>query len=143
MRNYLILLPLVGFLFSCSTPEPTRTLNGVWKLLHYENQETSSIYAKPDHVPGEVVIAFTDKGRRGTFEGHTVINPVNGKYALGENNALIINEIDGQLQRDPDWAHAFWPALASATSYQVSGSFLEIYYQEEDMVMVFQRTEDL
>lgn len=143
MRYHLLLVSLVGLLYSCSTPQPGFTLSGEWQLLHYENLEDGSLYAKPEHVPGDVMIHFSDKGRRGTFEGHTVINPLEGKYQLEEGNRLLVSEIDGQLQRDPDWAHIFWGALQSASSYQVNGNFLEIYYEQDQRVMVFQRTKGL
>jgi hypothetical protein len=140
MRSYLLLLVPIAFLYACSTPDVTHPLSGEWQLLHYENLADGSRYVKPDHVPGDVVLAFATKGRKGNFEGHTVINPLEGKYELGEGNRINVSEIAGNLQRDPDWAHIFWDAFESASSYQLSGDLLEVYYEEDQRLMVFQRT---
>ena len=143
MRYLLFITTLAVALPACTPPSPFETLNGHWVLLHYEEVESGERYEKPDHVPGDVAILFSDKGRNGKFEGNTIINPIYGKYRLEENGTMSVREIAGNLQRDPDWADIFWEALEATTSYEVGNNLLHIYYDNGSRMMVFQRSNSL
>ncbi|MEM6342390.1 MAG: hypothetical protein AAF927_00870 [Bacteroidota bacterium] len=143
MRTFLLCCTLCSVLVSCAPLEIHETLSGTWDLQYYEDIATGERYLKPEHVPKPVKITFSDKGKRGKFEGETVVNSFYGKYRLYEDGTMENLEFAGSLKRDPDWAERFWEAFETANAFERDGQDLYIYFDNNQQRMAFLWNPDL
>lgn len=86
MRKVFILI-IAMTLFGCQK-ENSATLTRKWKLIKYHSLTTSIGEAEPANIPRSIIIEFSDNGRMGKMNGHTVTNSVSDVIVVN-NKAYI------------------------------------------------------
>lgn len=139
-RFLLSLLLIISVLLTrCAPPDPAHTLTGSWHLIAIQNLDLGESTLEPDHIARPIVIEFYDKGRKGDYFGETVTNEVWGEYRLSEGKVMEFLDIDGTWKGEPDWGKRFREALESVSEYHVSGSLMELSFDESRQKLVFER----
>jgi len=85
------------------------------------------------------VLTFTDDGKAGTIEGHTVTNAVFGSYELGPHRTVKILSFGGTKVGEPQWGARVWTGLNTATSYKNAQQTMSIFFNEDNEVFLFTR----
>ena len=127
---------------ACTTPEVNQGLEGKWHLVGYETLDGSWVQTEPDHIARAVWVDFSVNGRRGRFEGQTVTIPIMGLYRLPDAETIEVYEIAGSLRGEPEWGDRFWPAMATANSFQRDGDVMRIMYADSSKQMIFNLVND-
>lgn len=113
------------------------TLSGKWRLIKYYNLTTGTSEAEPANIPRSIIIEFSDNGRMGKMNGHTVTNSVSGAYELLKNNKMKTISFGGTKVAELGWGSKFWNAIHSASTYERHGNKLFIFFNADDEKMEF------
>lgn len=117
------------------------SLNGTWRLQHFQNISTGAIDADPGVEGKSVVYTFQDNQAQGTVTGHTFVNTVSGGYTLGPECSIKIKAFGGSKVGEPEWSGKAWFPSDSASSgfYSVSGDKLIIRFSKNPEQFVFKK----
>lgn len=146
MKKILMLFSISLFLFvGCKknpvNPPIDNSLNGTWKVVSYQNMETNTTITKISLESGipylsnsnnDIVITLNQKKDTLQLSGHTVTNDVSGIFKLGASDSMSCLSFGGTKVGEPNWGRWFWDAMYSASSYQLKGNNLIIYYNFQD-----------
>jgi hypothetical protein len=132
----IFILTFIVTLFVCGKDNNT-TLTGKWRLIKYYNLITSTSEAEPANIPRSIIIEFSDNGRMGKMNGHTVTNSVSGAYELLKNNKMKTISFGGTKVAELGWGSKFWNAIHSASSYERHGNTLFIFFNGDNEKMEF------
>jgi hypothetical protein len=115
------------------------TLTGKWKLIKYHNLTARTSEPEPANIPRSIIIDFSDNGLKGKMNGHTVTNFVSGEYELLQNNKIKTVSFGGTKVGEPGWGNKFWDAIYSASSYELQGDKLFIFFKADSEKMEFKK----
>ena len=120
-----------------SCAKDATSLNGIWKLMSYEDFASGKIETEAADVKRSVVITFQDDGKDGTMKGHTVSNRVTGDYRIPEPGKLDVLSFGGTKVGERGLGKRFWKAISAASSFAFEGGDLVIYFNDDTEKMTF------
>ncbi|MBW8051869.1 MAG: META domain-containing protein [Cytophagales bacterium] len=138
-RTEMYVVFFIFLLFNTSCKKDNNTLTGKWKLISYEDINNDTITYEPQNISRSIIIEFSDKGKKGKLNGHTVTNSVSGKYKLNDNNKIEVLEFGGTKVAEPEWGKKFWNAIYIVTSYQVTKYNLYLLFNNDTEKMIFEK----
>ena len=151
MKNYpliKILTLLIIFIFligSCSKDDDdiSYDLSGDWKVAYYiENGRKITKADKntwPDSNNGDITASFSkpDIEGKGTISGITVTNSYQGEYAIEGIGNLTIGSVFSTFINEPEWTQLY--NISAVQSFEIRNSELLMYYNNGEIIIVFER----
>jgi hypothetical protein len=117
----------------------TPTLTGVWVLEGYQHLSTGV----PDNITPDadknVVFNFRDDEMKGTIEGNTFVNTIQGTYELQGDCRIKVITFGGTKVGEPEWSAKAWLASETIYPYEKTGNTLKIYINQGTEVMIFKK----
>lgn len=153
MRNMacflkMILIVIVAlFSYACDKDEidVSYDLTGDWRVILYENYETSTIITKTEENTwsqfnnGDVTVRFTaTDSTSGVISGRRVTNSFSGDYTIDNKGAITVGNLIQTLINEPEWGRLF-DSIGGAESYEVRGRRLVIYCDQRKNNMTLER----
>lgn len=112
-------------------------MTGKWKLMKYYNLIDKTSESEPENLSRSIIIEFSDNGRMGKMNGHTVTNSVSGEYELLKNNKMKTISFGGTKVGEPDWGNKFWDAIHMASAFERHDNKLFIFFSAGSEKMEF------
>jgi hypothetical protein len=110
---------------------------GDWKVISYENYETSTVITKTEDNTwsqsnnGDVKVSFTDTDlTSGKISGIKVTNSFSGNYSIDNEGTIAISNLFQTKINEPEWGRLF-DSIRNAESYEVRDSHLIIYCNQK------------
>jgi hypothetical protein len=114
------------------------SLSGQWRLVHYYNIQTAETTSAPVDVAKSITLNFSDDGLKGTFVGHTLSNPISGRYELTKPGKILMSTEEKPTE-DSDLGKIVLRGISYANAYKVSYYSLNLYFHEGKEVLIFVR----
>ena len=127
---------------SCCAMPPcsdVASLSGTWRLVAYQNNVSGILDNDPDTEGRGVVFTFTDSGKDGKINGHTVANEIEGAYTISSACGLTIDTFGGTKVGEPGWSGKAWLASGATGSYKRNGNQLVLGFQNGEYRMIFKK----
>lgn len=112
----------------------TYDLTGNWKVISFENYESSTIITKTEENTwtqfnnGDITVNFTKSDLTGgIISGIKVTNSFSGKYKIDTNGMIAISSIFQTLINEPEWGGLFG-SIVKAETYEIRNDQLIIFY---------------
>ncbi len=133
----LTLLGIFSFLMGCigEKSNPSYNLkNSKWELIFLNGE-------KP--ISGSTITAYFDKENQGSVSGNAGVNSYGGQYQTSSPNKLIIYDLKWTLIGGSadlmKQEQAYMQYLQNAASFTVFDNRLEIFDDQQNKVLVFER----
>ena len=145
-RIFLIAI-VASFICGCDKGEDAITydLTGDWKVVSFENYETSTTITKIEDNTwsqfnnGDITISFVKTNMSsGEFTGINVANSFSGDYTIDQKGGIDIGNFLTTLINEPEWAKLFH-AITDADSYEIKNTYLIIYYNQKKNSITLER----
>ena len=138
--NIEIILIAIGFLFinACDSEiDINYNITGDWRVVSYENYETSTVITKTEDNPwdgfngGDVIVNFTETDlTSGVISGIKVTNSFWGEYTINTKGGITIGDICQTEINEPECGTLF-NSITDAETYKVRNDQLIIFYNRK------------
>ncbi len=135
------------FINACDTDEKmiTNHLTGNWKVISFENYETSSSVTKTEENTwtqfnnGDITVSFDESGPTGgVMSGINVTNSFSGSYTIGSAGAIAIKNVGWTKINEPEWGKLFH-SIENAETYELVNGRLRIFYNNKKNSINFEK----
>ncbi len=113
-------------------------MNGTWELEAYHDSATGTVERNSSKQYRTIELTFTDDGKKGSIQGHTLSNSVEGEYKLTGKNGIKVLQCGGTKTGEPNkWGYKFWDVIHQVNTYERTANRLIIYYNKSKGKMTF------
>lgn len=139
MNNFKLIKIISAIIFissisSCSKKEDLAEITGKWKVVSFEDYETSTIITKTkkntwyDYNNGDIIINFNNSNNsKGNLSGKIVSNSLSAKYKIDKFHNIEIRSNFTTFAGQPKWADIFCDYIKSVEKYEIKKGSLIIY----------------
>lgn len=144
----MILFAIVAiFINACDKDEDVITydLTGNWKVISFENYETSTKVTKTKDNTwtqfnnGDNTVSFVaSNSTSGVISGRNVTNSFSADYTIDQNGKISLSGGIWTMINEPEWGRLFH-SFSAAESYEIRNGYLIIFCNEKKNSITFER----
>ena len=147
ITRFILLASVALFTNACETDEKiiTYNLEGNWKVISFENYETSTSIIKTEENTwtqfnnGDISVSFDGSGLAGgVMSGINVTNSFSGSYTIGSAGEISIKNVGWTKINEPEWGKLFH-SIQSAQTYGLINGRLRIFYNDKKNSITFEK----
>ena len=155
MKNISYLTGIILFVIililnnACDKDENINTvgLTGNWKVISFENYETSIKITKTEDNTwsqinnGDILVKF-DKPEEtsGVISGRNVTNSFSGTYTIDSLGTMTVKDVIWTEINEPEWGRLFH-SIVDAESYELKNGNLIIFYNNKKNSITLEKTD--
>lgn len=135
LPKLILIIIAVLFIHACSKDEieVQYDITGNWKVISFENYETSTVITKTDENTwsqfndGDVTVNFTETDlTSGKISGVKVTNSFSGDYTIDNKGTITISVLYQTFINEPEWGILF-DSISNTESYEITGNRMIMY----------------
>ncbi len=123
-------------------------ITGDWKVVSFENHETSTVITKTDENTwsqfnaGDNTVSFTPSNETsGIISGQNVTNTFSANYTIDKKGGITLSDGLWTMINEPEWGQLFhW--ISDAESYEIRNGLLVIFTTDKKKSITLEKMDE-